>query len=83
MVDRRQPTPAARRSELLAMLSLSADIGLGQPMEHVARSCLLAVRLAERIGCDAGTVRTVYDVALLAWVGCTADSHETAALFGD
>lgn len=83
MVDPRQPPPPARLCELLAMLSMSADLGLGQPMEHVARSCLLAVRLAERMGCDAATVRTTYDVSLLAWVGCTADSHETAALFGD
>lgn len=83
MVDRSRPTPPVHLSELLGMLSLSADIGLGQPMEHVARSCLLAVRLAQRLGCDADTVGTVYDVALLAWVGCTADSHETAALFGD
>ena len=64
------------------MLSLSADLGLGQPMEHVTRSCLIAVRLAERMGLAPLDPEAPL-LALLAWVGCTADSHETAALFGD
>jgi HD-GYP domain-containing protein (c-di-GMP phosphodiesterase class II) len=70
-------------AELLGMLSLSADLGLGQPQEHLARSCLIAVRLAERMGLSAVDRETTYYLALLAWVGCTADSHETAARFGD
>lgn len=46
----RGPEPApVRLAELIATLSLSADLGQG----------------------------------LLAWVGCTADSHETAAMFRD
>ncbi len=81
-VDGRVPGQV-RLAELLATLSLAADLGLGQPMEHLARSCLLAVRLAERIGLDDDDRETVYQLALLAWVGCTADSHELAALFGD
>ena len=72
-----------RLAELLATLSLAADLGLGQPMEHLARSCLVAVRMAERLGLDDGDRETIYHLALLAWVGCTADSHELAALFGD
>jgi hypothetical protein len=31
-----------RMAELLATLSLSAGLGLGQPLEHVRRSCPLA-----------------------------------------
>ena len=72
-----------RLAELLATLSLAADLGLGQPMEHLARSCLIAVRLAERMGLDEVDLEVVYQLSLLAWVGCTADSHELAALFGD
>ncbi len=72
-----------RLAELLATLSLAADLGLGQPMEHLARSCLVAVRMAERMGLDHGDRETVYHLALLAWVGCTADSHELAAIVGD
>src|SRR6185312_8606160 len=71
------------RSELVATLSLSADLGRGQSMEHVARSCLLAVRLGELMGLAAVDREATYHLALLAWVGCTADSHEVAAHFGD
>ena len=41
-----------RLSELVAVLSFSSDFGLGQPMEHVLRSCLIALRLADRLGLD-------------------------------
>ena len=33
-------------------LSLGIDLGFGQPMEHVLRQCLIALRLAERLGLD-------------------------------
>src|SRR5436853_129404 len=39
-----------RRAEVLAALSLAIDLGLGQPMEHMLRSALIATRLAERLG---------------------------------
>jgi hypothetical protein len=39
-------------AELLAVLSLAADLGMGQPMEHVLRQCLIALGLAERLGLD-------------------------------
>jgi hypothetical protein len=32
-----------RLSELLAVLSLAADLGMGQPMEHVLRQCLISL----------------------------------------
>jgi HD-GYP domain-containing protein (c-di-GMP phosphodiesterase class II) len=72
-----------RRAELLAVLSLGADLGLGQPMEHVMRECLIATRLAERIGLDESSRATVYYVALLTWVGCHVDAYEQAKWFGD
>ncbi len=34
-----------RLAELVAAFSLATDLGLGQPMEHVLRSWLIAVRL--------------------------------------
>lgn len=37
----------ARLAELIAALSLATDLGLGQPMEHVLRSCLISMRLGE------------------------------------
>jgi hypothetical protein len=72
-----------RLAELVASLSLATDLGLGQPTEHVLRSCMLAVHLAEDVGLDESERAAVYYVALVAWLGCHADSPEQAAWFGD
>jgi hypothetical protein len=73
----------ARLSELIAALSLATDLGLGEPMEHVLRSCLISMRLGERMGLTYAELAEVYYVSLLAWVGCMSDSTEMSALFGD
>src|SRR5918998_4273087 len=72
-----------RLAELIAALSLATDLGLGLPQEHVLRQCRIALGLGERVGVDGVERAAVYYVAMLAWVGCTADSHELAAQFGD
>lgn len=72
-----------RLAELLGTLSLAVDLGLGQPMGHVARSCAVAGRLGERIGLDQAQRGSLFYVTLLGWVGCIADSQEAAAWFGD
>ncbi len=72
-----------RLAELVAALSLGIDLGFGQPMEHVLRQCLIASRLAERIGLDEPTRAAVYYTALLVNVGCHSDAHEQAKWFGD
>jgi hypothetical protein len=41
-----------RLSELVAALSFSSDLALGQPMEHVLRSCFIALRLADHLDLD-------------------------------
>jgi HD-GYP domain-containing protein (c-di-GMP phosphodiesterase class II) len=72
-----------RRAELLAAISLAIDLGLGQPMEHMLRSSLIATRIAERMGLDPHQRATMYYANLVGWIGCHADSHELSALFGD
>jgi HD-GYP domain-containing protein (c-di-GMP phosphodiesterase class II) len=72
-----------RLAELVAALSLGIDLGFGQPMEHVLRQCLIALRLAERIGLDEPARAAVYYTALLVNVGCHSDAHEQAKWFGD
>ncbi|HET7388098.1 MAG TPA: HD domain-containing phosphohydrolase [Nocardioidaceae bacterium] len=72
-----------RRAELLAALSLAVDLGLGQPMEHMLRSSVIATRLADHLGLDADQRATVYYSSLVMWIGCHADSHEYAGWFGD
>src|ERR1700726_412758 len=75
--------PAPRLAEVVAAFSLATDLGLGQPMEHGLRSCLIATHLAERLDLNEGERSSVYWVALLEMVGCTADSHEMSEIFGD
>lgn len=77
------PAGGPRRAEVLAALSLAIDLGLGQPMEHVLRSSLIASRLAERVGVPESDRGAVYYGTVVAWIGCHADSHELAALVGD
>ena len=80
--------PAAQRTsirlaELVALLSLGTDLGLGQPMEHVIRQCLIALRMAERLGLEEQERTVVYYSGLLAWVGCHTDAYEQAKWLGD
>ena len=72
-----------RLAELVAALSLGVDLGFGQPMEHILRQCLIALRLAEQVGLDEHGRANVYYTALLLGVGCHSDAHEQAKWFGD
>ena len=72
-----------RLAELVAALSLGVDLGFGQPMEHVLRQCLIALRIADRAGLSERDRVAVYYTALLVNVGCHADAHEQAKWFGD
>src|ERR1700721_1403497 len=72
-----------RLAELLAVLSLGTDLGMGQPMEHVLRQCLISLRLADRLGLGEADREVVYYASLLAWVGCHVDAYEQAKWFGD
>ena len=72
-----------RLAELVAAFSLAIDLGLGQPMEHVLRSWLIATRLAQRVGIAPEERGGLYYVVTLAWAGCVADTPALAALVGD
>jgi HD-GYP domain-containing protein (c-di-GMP phosphodiesterase class II) len=72
-----------RLAELVAALSLGIDLGFGQPMEHVLRQCMIALRLAECVGVGEEERSVVYYTALLVNVGCHSDAHEQAKWFGD
>src|SRR5262245_426067 len=72
-----------RLAELVAALSLGVDLGFGQPMEHALRQCLIALRLADRMGLDEEERADVYYTAMLVSVGCHSDAHEQAKWFGD
>jgi HD-GYP domain-containing protein (c-di-GMP phosphodiesterase class II) len=76
-------TTEVRLAELVAALSLGVDLGFGQPMEHVLRQCLIALRLAEQLKLADEERVVVYYTSLLISVGCHSDAHEQAKWFGD
>lgn len=71
-----------RLAEVVAALSLATDLGTGHPLERAMHACLLATQFGKALGLDEQTLREIYYVSLLRWVGCTADSSR-AELFGD
>ncbi|MGI5130510.1 HD domain-containing phosphohydrolase [Pseudonocardia sp. CA-107938] len=72
-----------RLAELVATISLGTDLGLGQPMEHVIRQTIIALRLAALLDLSEQDRTVVYYSGLLAWVGCHTDAYEQAKWFGD
>ena len=72
------PEEDVRLAELLGVLTLGTDLGMQQPMEHVLRQCLIALRLAEHLGLDESDRLVVYYSAMLAWIGCLIDGYEQA-----
>jgi HD-GYP domain-containing protein (c-di-GMP phosphodiesterase class II) len=71
-----------RLADLLAALSLTTDLAMGQPPEKAIRACVLATELARHLRLPEPEVADVYWTTLLKHLGCTATSHEEVFLFG-
>jgi HD-GYP domain-containing protein (c-di-GMP phosphodiesterase class II)/DNA-binding CsgD family transcriptional regulator len=69
-------------TELIASLSLAADLGTGQPLGHGLSTSMKAVELARALGSDDDQVRSVQQVALLRFIGCTAEADQLAKEIG-
>jgi HD-GYP domain-containing protein (c-di-GMP phosphodiesterase class II) len=76
------PDEGVSLSELLAAISLATDLVTGQPMEHALETCRLSMSVAGELGLPAHVAADVYYVALLRFLGCTADAPETADYAG-
>jgi HD-GYP domain-containing protein (c-di-GMP phosphodiesterase class II) len=72
-----------RLSELIGALSLATDLGLGQPMEYLLRTCLLAIGIGAELKLSAADLHDIYYTALLRWIGCSGHAHEASRLYGD
>jgi HD-GYP domain-containing protein (c-di-GMP phosphodiesterase class II)/DNA-binding CsgD family transcriptional regulator len=88
MPDVTSQGPAARSdslrlADLLASLSLVADLGFGFPPGEAMHSCLIATTLARRAGLPAADVSDVFYTALLEHIGCIGFAHETAVVYRD
>ena len=71
-----------RLADILAALSLAADLSMAFPPDHALRATLLGVGLARRLRLPEHEVADVYYAVLLRFVGCTASAHEDAAMAG-
>src|SRR5258706_15788719 len=78
-----QTTNNIRLAELMLSLSMATDLGMGQPLEFALQTCVLAVRLGEKLGLGEADLRQVYYQALLRYIGCNSDTHLLAAIVGD
>ena len=72
-----------RLAEVVAAISLATDLGMGQPLQHALRTCVIATRLAEEADVPVRDRPVVYYTALLRYLGCTADAHMMSAVVGD
>jgi putative nucleotidyltransferase with HDIG domain len=82
-VTQAESPAGVKLAELLGVLSFGADLGMGQPMEHVLRQCFIALELADQVGLGSDDREAVYFGSLVAWVGCHVDAYEQAKWFGD
>ncbi|MBY0239443.1 MAG: LuxR C-terminal-related transcriptional regulator [Burkholderiaceae bacterium] len=67
-------------STALTLLARMGDLSMGQPLDHSEQAASCAAWLAREAGAD---VTTCVQVALLRWVGCTANADDIAALMED
>ena len=68
---------------MVVVLAMATDLGLGLPMEHAVRACLLSTEIGRRAGLPDEDLSDLYYLTLLRMLGCTADSGYYADLFGD
>jgi hypothetical protein len=61
-----------RLAELVAAVSVAADIGMCHPVETGLATCVTATRLARQIGVGNDELAAAYYLALLGHIGCTA-----------
>jgi HD-GYP domain-containing protein (c-di-GMP phosphodiesterase class II) len=81
--DPREVNSGVQLAEVVAAIALAADLGLGQPLDHVLRSCVIATRFADHLGTSIEDRDATYWVTLFLVAGCTGVSYELSAVFGD
>jgi hypothetical protein len=79
-----EPAGMIRTADVLGALSAAADLALGMPEGHAARSCYLGMAIADRLGLSLKEKATVYYSELLMDAGCTAwAGYVATAIMGD
>jgi len=76
------PVGTVRTSEIVAALSRALDVTEGLPAGHAARTCYLALRLADRMGIANVIGADLFYGALLKDLGCSSNAALLVELFG-
>lgn len=71
-----------RTSEIVASLSRALDMTEGLPAGHAARTCYLALRLADRMGVMHLVSTDLFYGALLKDLGCSSNAAAVVEMFG-
>ena len=66
---------------MLSALSGVLDLVEGQPEGHAVRSCLIGMRVTDRLGLDAETRSALFYALLLKDAGCSSNASKMSALF--
>lgn len=69
-------------SEVLSGLSAALDITEGHPRGHAARTCLIAMRIADALRLAPGDQSDLFYAALLKDAGCSANAERVYQMFG-
>lgn len=72
-----------RLSDFLMVLAYASDLATGHSRDFALKSCVMAMRIADLAGASEDLRRSAYHLAMLRYVGCNADTHLMAGLFGD
>jgi len=82
-VAREGASSGVHLAEVVGSIAIASDLGLGQPLEHVLRSCVIATRFADRLGASEQDRDATYWCTLFVAAGCTGASFELSSAFGD
>lgn len=78
------PPGHLRTADLLAALSLAADLAIGLPAEHAVRSCYIGMHIADKLRLPKDQQVDVYYAELLMDAGCTSWTTQLARfIIGD
>src|SRR5437870_1110598 len=69
-------------AEVFSALSFALDITEGHPLGHALRTCLIGMRLADRMGLSLTDRRDLYYALMLKDVGCSSNAARVFELFG-
>jgi HD-GYP domain-containing protein (c-di-GMP phosphodiesterase class II) len=69
-------------AEVFSALSFALDITEGHPFGHALRTCLIGMRLADRMGLPLADRRDLYYALMLKDVGCSSNAARVFELFG-